>query len=229
MTIAVKHVDTFAAFAMSLVATVTLMFVAPLLETLGVTGKILASLVSLISFYAVFALVRRLLLKLALKHILGDWMYVTYPHRTDEGEDCDPAKANIDPDSLGFGYMRFSTDETGQIRYCVDLFNSFQSLCDYVYRDKGGEDAIGDAISLAAELNTNGQRIHLLYHARFIEAAKRDRYGRLFLNVRRDGSMTGTWSSDIDGAQILSVGQMRATRPERFPGFAKNTFGVTVS
>jgi hypothetical protein len=197
-----EKVTSIAATCMSAIAAIATFYVSPLIEQGDAESaiKLIAILVGIPGFYFVFVLVYRGLSYYRYRHILGTWYYVTSSF-----EDVSFKDGN-------FGRMRFSLGDGDELDYLVDLYESEDALF-----SQQGAKLLGRAYSDALRYNVSKKTISILYHVQYTGMAREnpDRYGRLFLNVTDEGTLQGTWVSDLHRRQI-SAGNMYAARPSAF-------------
>lgn len=190
------------------------LFLAPLLEDKNLAIKAVATVVSLVSLYWIFNLVRHHLSRMAHEDLLGVWYYVTIP---DEG--------SVFKDG-NFAAMEFSLDRNEDLTYDVTLYSSIGGL-----KRRGSERARGSATSKAIRYDPEQHTIDLVFQVEYFtpDGGNTTRRGRLFLKLTPSDHPTckwelhGNWVSDLmrtdaNGKPVrdISSGTMHAARPEAF-------------
>lgn len=187
----------------SFLASLVLIFIAPKLEEQGVQFQVAALLASTVSFYLLFEGMLRLAARRRLKHVLGKWLYVTWPESGRK--------------ELRYGLMELSLDGL-ELDYSVTLFDTMGELLASAQGGAGGR--IGQAQCMAMRYNEKTKRVYIFWGADFNAQREPQRYGRLMLDVEGGKRLDGEWSSTPNKVDV-ACGGMVATR--LWPGKGKKS------
>lgn len=203
-----NQVTSAAAAIMSSTAAVASFFVAPALESAGLSIQLAVAVIATAGFYAVFSIASRVLSVWRARRVLGRWFYVTKAYETSSFKDGN------------FAIMNFILNDDNDVEYQVELYKSFEDL-----NSKGRVQSRGAAISKACNYDAKTGAVDIVFSVRYTsdDASSGVRDGRLNLRFVKGGHMEGDWTSEVvkhlDGgrrSRELSSGTMFAARPKKF-------------
>lgn len=204
-------VHQFGAWFMASVASIVVIFVGPQLAAESLTQQVISTVLGIPGFYVLYYVSSRVANWYRLRKFLGEWVYVTASYK------------DIPLQTGNYAKMTYQIDENGDLAYRVDLYRSYEAaVCatrvgwkQQRDDDRATEASFGYAISEAISHDPKSESVAVLFDVKFHDTGKEatDRKGRLHLSRAPDGSLTGTWVSDVNKTEISS-GRMLALRPE---------------
>lgn len=190
-----NQVSSFSAATLATVATSCGLFFEPYFNSAPKYQEVLWAVAGVPILFGAHRLLTNGLLKFYYRRVLGDWLYLTVAESEHKNEN--------------YARMRFFFDESGSLKYEVELYEDMEGA---IAKDKLKKRGIAE--SVAAEYWEKEEKIHILYDVR-LQKDKLHRFGRLELDQNPDDSMIGDWESGLDHNNI-SKGKMFVDRPERF-------------
>ncbi len=206
------RINSTAALGMSLVAAVSSILIAPIIENTDLIYQVAYALVATIGFFVFFSIIQRILTWLSFRKILGKWHYVTTPFSFSSYQDAN------------YAVMTFFIAKDGNLNYKVDLYPTRKGV-----EIPGSEPSRGYAISKACRYDESTKKIDLVFSVFYKDETNQgSRDGRLYLRFVEAGHLEGDWASEVsvhkddDSVQQrrMSTGRMIAARPKRFSKIA---------
>lgn len=188
------------------VISTTAIVVGPQFQDAAWQARFLAAFVAIPSSAFIYTSVRILAARYYFRELLGDWLYVTFPH--DERERAS---------NTSYGLMHFELSRLGRISYSVLLFNEPSALLESARHGFSSRGAHGRAWSHALSYDDSTKSLWVLYQATWHSPDRSGRIGHLYLDCSNPKRLTGNWASDIDKKKF-SAGIMHACRVRDFDG-----------